>query len=607
MRIGYRISGCRPEGNRRRKSKAPLRISSPSFESLESRQLLSLSPFLGSPVAIPSTPGTSTIVQADNFDDGGEGVAYHTTDTTNFGGAYRPNEGVSIQPTSDPGSGPGSGYNVGWTAAGDWLGYSVNVASAGNYDITVRIASPIAVGNNAGYFHLEFGPTGQVGGPNVTRSGLFVVPGTGGGQTWQDVTIQAVPLSAGNQWIRLVEDNGGWNINYIKLAPSADPHPTDQTKDPEHEALLALAPDGAATNTAIQNGNWSDLSTWAFGQVPHAGATVDIPAGYTVTYDVSSTSQLKWLRVNGTLTFSTTQNTKLTLDTFVVSPQGTLIMGTAANPIQAKVTAEVDFTANGPIDTTWDPTQLSRGLISHGVASIHGAVKTAFVTLAGNAMAGDTHLTFASAVPSDWSVGDKIVLTGTYVDPNGSNSDNSYFHDEVLTITGISGNTLTFTNDDLSGPGNNRLRFNHTTPAGYGLSIYVANLTRNIVFRTLNPASVPTDERAHVMFMHNPNVDVENAAFYDLGRTDKSIPIDDTPTDGENPQTNMNGTPATGTNPRGRYALHFHRTGDSDVNGVQAKAIDDVVWGSPSWGYVNHESNVLMQDTVAFDVRAHPS
>ena len=105
------------------------------------------------------------------------------------------------------------------------------------------------------------------------------------------------------------------------------------------------------------------------------------------------------------------------------------------------------------------------------------------------------------------------------------------------------------------------------------------------------------------MFMHNPNVDVENAGFYDFGRTDKSIPIDDTPTDGEKPQTNMNGTPATGTNPRGRYALHFHRTGDSDVNGVQAKAIDDVVWGSPGWGYVNHESNVLMQDNVAFDVR----
>ena len=37
---------------------------------------------------------------------------------------------------------------------------------------------------------------------------------------------------------------------------------------------------------------------------------VDIPAGYTVTYDVNSTAHLKWLRVNGTLTFSTTQNTK---------------------------------------------------------------------------------------------------------------------------------------------------------------------------------------------------------------------------------------------------------------------------------------------------------
>ena len=592
MRIESRISGCRPEGNRRRKSKAPLRIFSPSFESLEPRQLLSLSPYLGSPVAISAVAGTTTTVEAANFDNGGEGVAYHDTTPANDGGYYRPNEGVDIWATDDS----GGGYKVGETRPGEWMGYSINVAASGNYDITVRVDSGTAVGYNGGYFHLEFGPTGQIGGPGVTKSGLFVIPGTGGSGNYENVTLQAVPLSAGNQWMRLVEDTGSWGINYIKITPSADPHPTDQTKDPEHEALLALASDGDATNTAITNGPWSTPSTWAFGQVPQAGAMVDIPAGYTVTYDVSSTSQLKWLRVNGTLTFSTTQSTKLTLDTLVVTPQGTLDIGTVANPIPANITAEVDFTANGPIDTTWDPTQLSRGLISHGAASIHGAVKTAFVTLAGNAMAGDTHLTFASAVPSNWQVGDKIVLTGTYVDPSGSNSDNSRFHDEVLTITGINGSTLTFTNDNLSGSGNNQLRYDHAAPAGYGLSIYVANLTRNIVFRTLNAANVPTQQRAHVMFMHNPNVDVENAGFYDLGRTDKSIPIDDV-------GTNVNGTPGGGTNVRGRYALHFHRTGDTNVNGVLSKAIDDVVWGSPGWGYVNHESNVLMQDNVAFDVQ----
>ena len=376
-------------------------------------------------------------------------------------------------------------------------------------------------------------------------------------------------------------------------SPSLDPHPTDQTKVLEHEALLALVPDGAATNTAIRNGNWSDPSTWAFGQAPQAGAMVNIPAGYTVTYNVNGASQLKWLRVNGALTLSTTQSTKLALDTLVVSPQGTLTIGTASNPIPANITVEVDFTANGPIDTTWDPTRLSRGLISHGVVSIHGAVKTAFAPLAGNAAAGDTYLAFASAVPSNWQVGDKIVLTGTYADPNGFNSDNSHFHDEVLTVAGIKGNILIFINDDLGG--SNHLRYNHTAPAGYGLSIYVANMTRNVVFRTLNAASVPTQQRAHVMFMHNPNVDVEGAGFYDLGRTDKSIPIDDV-------GTNMNGTTGGGTNVRGRYAVHFHRTGASDVNGIQAKAIDDVVWGSPGWGYVNHESNVLIQDDVAFDV-----
>ncbi len=591
MRIGYRVPGCRSKGNRRRKSRASLRISSPSFESLEARRLLSLSPYLGSPVAISDTAGTTTIVEAENFDNGGEGVAYHVTARSDNGVQYRPGEGGGIETTSDS----GGGYDVGGTAAGDWLGYSINVASAGSYDITVRIASATAMGKNAGYFHLEFGPTGQVGGPNVTRSGLFVVPGTDGWQTWQDVTLKGVPLSAGDQWMRLVEDTVGWNINSVEFTPSTDPHQTDASKDEEHAALLALVPDGDATSTAITSGNWSSPSTWAGGVVPGAGAKVDIPAGYTVTYDVSSTDPLKWLRVNGTLTFSTTQNTKLTLDTFVVSPQGTLIIGTAANPIPANVTAEVDFPGGAPIDTIWDPTELSRGLISHGSVTLYGAKRDPFVTLSGNALAGDTSLTLSSSVPSNWQVGDKVVLTGTSLDPGGSNSDNSHFHDEVLTITGINGGTLTFTNDNLGGSNNNRLRYDHTAPAGYGLSIYVANLTRNIVFRTLDAANVPTQQRAHVMFMHNPAVDVENAGFYDLGRTDKTTPIDDV-------GVNENGTQGQGTNVRGRYAVHFHRTGSADKNSPPAKAIDDVVWGSPGWGFVNHDSNVLMQDNVAFDV-----
>ena len=65
-------------------------------------------PYPGSPFVLP------TRIEAEDFDIGGEGVAYHDTDAGNNGGQYRPAEDVDIEACSDA----GGGYNVGWTDAG---------------------------------------------------------------------------------------------------------------------------------------------------------------------------------------------------------------------------------------------------------------------------------------------------------------------------------------------------------------------------------------------------------------------------------------------------------------------------------------------------------
>ena len=58
-------------------------------------------PFSGVPIAIPGT------IQAEDFDNGGEGVGYHDASTGNSGGQYRATD-VDIEATSDG----GAGYNV---------------------------------------------------------------------------------------------------------------------------------------------------------------------------------------------------------------------------------------------------------------------------------------------------------------------------------------------------------------------------------------------------------------------------------------------------------------------------------------------------------------
>jgi hypothetical protein len=138
------------------------------------------------------------------------------------------------------------------------------------------------------------------------------------------------------------------------------------------------------------------------------------------------------------------------------------------------------------------------------------------------------------------------------------------------------------------------LKFNHDAPNGHGLSISIANLSRNIILEADNPTIVA--QRPHMVFFQSPNVQIENIAVSGFGRTDKSIPIND--------PVVINGVlqPGTGTNPRARYALHFHHTG-VDPLVAAARVSGSVVTDSPGWGFVNHQSNVDFTANVALNVR----
>ncbi|MEN6341880.1 MAG: S8 family serine peptidase [Methanospirillum sp.] len=87
-------------------------------------------PALRQPASLPGT------IQAEDYDTGGEGVAYHDLEPANLGGVYRPAEGVDIEPLPNS-----AGYNVGWIRAGEWLRYTVNVSATGAYAFGVCGAS----------------------------------------------------------------------------------------------------------------------------------------------------------------------------------------------------------------------------------------------------------------------------------------------------------------------------------------------------------------------------------------------------------------------------------------------------------------------------------
>lgn len=122
---------------------------------------------------------------------------------------------------------------------------------------------------------------------------------------------------------------------------------------------------------------------------------------------------------------------------------------------------------------------------------------------------------------------------------------------------------------------------------------YIANLRRNARIESEN---LEPGLRGHVMFMHSRNVNIQYAGFYGLGRSNKSLPVDDPLVDEFG-----NLIAGTGSNPRGRYSAHFHRNGiNNDDN--PAVVHGSVVVDSMGWGFVNHSSFVDFTSNVAYDV-----
>jgi len=175
------------------------------------------------------------ILEAEDYDYGGEGVAYHDLDAGNQGGQYRTDEGVDIETCGE------GGYNVGWLNAGEWVEYTVEVAMAGYYDLEARTATQL---NNA-KFHVEF--------DGVNKTGILSVPNTGSWQSWDSVVRTGFSLNPGVQVMRVVRETDGadFNLNNMTFTRSAVPVPADAPVRPGRLVLHRAYPNPFNAGTVI--------------------------------------------------------------------------------------------------------------------------------------------------------------------------------------------------------------------------------------------------------------------------------------------------------------------------------------------------------------------
>ena len=189
-------------------------------------------------------------IEAEDYDLGGQGVAYGDLDVVNHGGQYRQGEGIDIEVTGDT----GSAHDVGWTNSGEWLEYAIWVAEAGTYDLRLRIAS-MAPG------------TVRIECNGLDKTGDWALPNTGGWQTWVTETRQ-VFLESGRQKLRLNITGGAPNLNWLELSPSTTGPIADGIYKLVNRAS-GLAMDGAGNEVVQQPYTGSTSQQW---RLEHVGA-----------------------------------------------------------------------------------------------------------------------------------------------------------------------------------------------------------------------------------------------------------------------------------------------------------------------------------------------
>ena len=156
-------------------------------------------PYLGTPHSIP---GEIEAGFYDKFEGGiGQNIAYVDTSIGN-NGDFRTEENIDAISVN------GEGATVGWNAAGEWMEYSVDVQTAGIYDLSFRYASGNESGGGPFYF--------EVDGSKVSSD--ISVTYTSDWDVWQTHNVSNIELTKGENVLRLFIENGEFNIGKMTFS-----------------------------------------------------------------------------------------------------------------------------------------------------------------------------------------------------------------------------------------------------------------------------------------------------------------------------------------------------------------------------------------------------
>lgn len=154
-------------------------------------------------VAANSTPFLERIsipgkIEAENYDRGGQGVAFHDTNPEDAPANLYREDNAGIDSA-------GGAFFYGWTQKGEWILFSVSVESSGEFEFAARVAS----GTDGAAFSL------QIDGSEIAH---VAVPNTGSFTNFTEVTGKTSKISKGEHLLKLLVEEPYFNVDYLTFS-----------------------------------------------------------------------------------------------------------------------------------------------------------------------------------------------------------------------------------------------------------------------------------------------------------------------------------------------------------------------------------------------------
>jgi uncharacterized surface protein with fasciclin (FAS1) repeats len=154
------------------------------------------------PWILPSEVGNTTLIEAEDFDFGGQNIGSYDTPNNNGGKNYRPSELIDIDALK------AGKADIGWSLKGEWVNYTVYAPVDGYYVIYSRVGNGSAV--NPLQFHWDLDLKNVTGIQTFTKL-------SGGWHDWTPVISPEIFISKGNHVLRFYWDTNDIQFNNFSV------------------------------------------------------------------------------------------------------------------------------------------------------------------------------------------------------------------------------------------------------------------------------------------------------------------------------------------------------------------------------------------------------